>query len=207
MKPGKPMRRAGPTLAIMSVLLGGCASFPENPKLEQYDPEAGYRFEHFGCTDGGEACNETLIVLALSGGGTRAAAFSYGVMKALAGHAVGQERSLLDEVDIVSSVSGGSFAAAYFKLYGRARFIDEFREQVLERKIQNAILARLLLPWNWFKLLSPNYARSDLADAYYDKYIYNGARFGDLRRERPFLVLNATDLTIGARFSFVQSTA
>jgi NTE family protein len=47
--------------------------------------------------------------LALSGGGSRAAAFHIGTLQGLA------EVELLDAVDVVSSVSGGSvFAAAWF---------------------------------------------------------------------------------------------
>jgi hypothetical protein len=46
--------------------------------------------------------------LALSGGGTRSASFSIGVMKAL------HERGILQNVDIMSSVSGGSYALYWY---------------------------------------------------------------------------------------------
>lgn len=46
--------------------------------------------------------------LALSGGGIRSAAFSIGVLKAL------HEKRRLSEIDIISSVSGGSYAASWF---------------------------------------------------------------------------------------------
>jgi hypothetical protein len=46
--------------------------------------------------------------LSLSGGGTRAASFSIGVMKAL------KEYNTLDKVDLISSVSGGSYANYWF---------------------------------------------------------------------------------------------
>ena len=46
--------------------------------------------------------------LALSGGGTRAASFSIGVMKAL------QEEGILDRIDVISSVSGGSYASYWY---------------------------------------------------------------------------------------------
>ena len=62
-----------------------------------------------------------MLILAFSGGGTRAAAFAYGVLEELAATPVvlgGRPRRLLDEVDLISAVSGGSFTAAYYGLYG-----------------------------------------------------------------------------------------
>jgi NTE family protein len=53
--------------------------------------------------------------LTFSGGGTRAAALAYGVLKELKETTIvsgGQRIRLLDEVDSISSVSGGSFTAA-----------------------------------------------------------------------------------------------
>jgi NTE family protein len=55
-------------------LISGCATRPLNAPLAKADPASGYRYETRPKTN--EA--DTLIVLAFSGGGTRAAAFSYG---------------------------------------------------------------------------------------------------------------------------------
>lgn len=51
------------------------------------------------------------IGLSLSGGGYRAAAYHIGTLRAL--HKMG----ILDKVDVISSVSGGSIAAAYYLLH------------------------------------------------------------------------------------------
>jgi NTE family protein len=59
-------------------------------------------------------------MLSFSGGGTRAAALAYGVLQHLARTPIAGGRSLLDEVDVISSVSGGSFTAAFFALNGPA---------------------------------------------------------------------------------------
>ena len=65
---------------------------------------------------------ENLVILAFSGGGTRAAAFSYGVLEFLRRTEVagpkGNKIRLLDAVDVVTGVSGGSFTALAYRLYG-----------------------------------------------------------------------------------------
>ena len=55
-------------------------------------------------------------------------------------------------------------------------------------------------------MASPRYCSSDLAAEYYDHLLFKGATFADLtpRPGRPFLIVNATDLAIGARFEFTQ---
>lgn len=67
-----------------------------------------------------------ILMLAFSGGGTRAAALSYGILKELARTPVSlweAQPRILDEVDIISSVSGGSFAAAYYAHWGGPHFL------------------------------------------------------------------------------------
>ena len=100
---------------------------------------AGYRFDTL---DPGERNSDSLFVcLMFSGGGTRAAALSYGVMEALRDKVIqvdGREKRLLDEVDCISSVSGGSFTAAYYGLY-RERLFEDFRVRFLERDVQGAL--------------------------------------------------------------------
>jgi len=56
--------------------------------------------------------DEMFIGLAISGGGSRAANFGAAVMFELA------DLGLLHRVDAISSVSGGSIAAAYYALQG-----------------------------------------------------------------------------------------
>ena len=90
---------------VLAVLLGGCASRPVTPRIAQVDPLGGYRYETRALRN-----SELLVVLAFSGGGTRAAAFSYGVLELLRSVEVrapgGGSLRLLDAVDIVTGVSG-----------------------------------------------------------------------------------------------------
>jgi NTE family protein len=193
-------------LVGIGLVLGlGCGTyFPTNQPLARWDPEHGYRAE---LHERPQASDELVLLLAFSGGGTRAAAFAYGVLEELAVTHVefdGSVRSLVDEIDQVSGVSGGSFTAAYLGLHGRDAFRD-FPERFLERDVQSALLLRLLWPINWLKLASPYWARSDLAADYYDEQIFAGARFRDMERaDAPFVAIHATDLTTGSPFAFVQ---
>lgn len=173
-------------------------------QVENRAPICPYRFRNLGDPETQDANDETFIALAFSGGGTRAAAFSYGVMEALEATSLGDGRTLLDEVDVISSVSGGSFTAAYYGLFGKERFFHLFRNDVLDRDIESDLIGRIAAPWNWPPLLSPYYGRSDLAAEYYDDAIFEGCTFRDMPRRRPFIVLNATDIGMGAQFSFTQ---
>ena len=48
------------------------------------------------------------------------------------------KRTLLDEVNVIMSVSGGSFTAAYYGLHGKDIF-KSFREAFLLRDVQGAL--------------------------------------------------------------------
>jgi len=191
-------------IALAGVLTGGCASRPVNPRIDAANQRDGYRSE--GRAIRGEA-SDTLVVLAFSGGGTRAASFSYGVLEELRRTEVivnGHKTRLLDEVDIITGVSGGSFTALAYALYGEKLF-DDYEQRFLKRDVQGALLARFLSPGNWPSLWSAGWGRSELAAAYYDEILFNGATFGDLvGKPGPIVFASATDISTGSRLSFVQ---
>ena len=193
--------------------LVSCVSFPENKSISAPIPAEGYRFSGSPEeVDGKDQHKGLFVVLALSGGGTRAAAFSYAVMKALNTELPGALKgTLLDEVDVISSVSGGSFAAAYYALNGKEMFQEggevDFEQEFLRRNVQGALAWRLLSPWNWVRLASPWFDRIDMAAEYYDETIFKEATFGKMskqRKGRPFVFMNATDMSLGSRFEFTQ---
>jgi len=92
--------------------LGGCATRQVNSPIAHYDPGTQHQFEKR--LQRGE--KQDLVVLAFSGGGTRAAAFSYGALEALRRIEIvtktGRKIRLLDEVDVITGVSGGRVEAA-----------------------------------------------------------------------------------------------
>jgi NTE family protein len=185
--------------------LAGCASRPVNPPIAQADPNGGYRFENrVAKTDK----LEDLIILAFSGGGTRAAAFSYGVLEYLRRTemvtAQGKTVRLLDVVDVITGVSGGSFTALAFGLYGDQLFAD-YEQRFLKRNVQGELVARVFNPAYWGTLGGVATGRSEVAAQLYDEILFNGATFADLQRGNgPLIVASATALSTGARFTFTQ---
>ena len=185
------------------ISLAGCAHYSANaPKLA--DHPDGYYYQTHQRTNNSD---ENLLLLAFSGGGTRAAAFSYGLLEALRDTTFetdGKQRRLLDEVDVISSVSGGSFTAAAYGLYGE-RVFDIFEPAFLKRNVDLALLGQVLNPLHWPGLWSATYGRSDLAAKYYDKILFQNARFQTLATNNsPYLVINGTDIATGTRLSFTQ---
>lgn len=61
-------------------------------------------------------------------------------------------------------------------------------------------------PASWPRLAAPAYGRSDLAAAFYDREVFDGGTYADViaRNRRPFVVLNATDMSTGTQFPFIQ---
>ena len=204
------MRQLHYSSMLVVVTLGmlfGCATRPINPPMTQVDPNQGYRYEtraaHRGNID-----TENLVILAFSGGGTRAAAFSYGALEALRRMEVidskGKKVHLLDEVAIVTGVSGGSFTALAYGLYGEKLF-DVYETSFLKRNVQGELIARALNPMNWASLSSPTWGRSEMAAQFYDEILFHDATFADLDRgSGPFVVANATDISTGSRLGFKQ---
>jgi len=150
---------------------------------------------------------ELTVILTFSGGGTRAAALSYGVLKELRKTNIkinNKPRRLLDEVDLISSVSGGSFTSAYYGLFGD-RIFHDFERKFLKKRVQSDLIKlSLLSPKAWIRLLPGLFERSDLAAEYYNQFIFRKKHFRDLRKEAPYIVINATDLSLEQGFAFTD---
>jgi len=185
----------------------GCtAHYPVNEPITSIDESAGYRL---GKQQGHPNQSESLtVIMAFSGGGTRAAAYAYGVLEALRDIEIsweGQQRRLLDEVDTISSVSGGSFTAAYYGLFGE-RIFEDFEEKFLYADVQGHLTSSFLNPFTWFKTGSLFFGRSDYAAEYYDEILFEGKTFGDMlkRTDTPIIQINATEVSSSTQFTFLQ---
>ena len=196
--------------ALVALALTGCnALIPRNSFITQVDPDGGYRISNLlKREERPHNSADALVLLAFSGGGTRAAALSYGVLEELRRTPVtvkGDTHAMLDEVDMVSGVSGGSFTALAYALYGD-RLFTEYESRFLKRDVQGELVARAFSPRNWGHLLNLGYGRSELAADYYDEILFGGATFGDLlkHRQSPAALVAGTDLSTGARFDFTQ---
>jgi NTE family protein len=68
--------------AGLAALVAACAGFPENDARAPGMERAGYRYDVVDAvTDPHRNDPRTLVLLAFSGGGTRAAAMAYGVLE------------------------------------------------------------------------------------------------------------------------------
>src|SRR5262245_22864686 len=145
--------------------------------------------------------------MASSGGGKRSAAFSYGVLRGLRDFQIsidGHDRRLLDEVDTIAAVSGGSFPAAYYGLH-RDRLFTDFDKDFPKQDIEAYIWGIYTMPWKWEWWLNSRYGTSDEMAEVYDKLMFHGATYADLQRlGKPFIAINATDISYGTVFSFIQ---
>jgi NTE family protein len=188
---------------VLCVIAAGCAHWPATPPLERAGLP-GYRFSEAARPGQSE---ELLVVLAISGGGMRAAALGYGALEELRRTEVtvgGVKRRLLDEVDVITAVSGGTLPAVYYGLRGEKTF-EEFERRVLSRNLERELAWRVVSPGNWFRLPSATFGTSDLFAELYDETVFDDATFGDLHRAGgPFVIVNGTDVTSGARFTYTQ---
>lgn len=191
---------AGALLAL--AMLAGCTSYgviKNKPSAAVHNTER-YDLKHFV---NNKSSGDTVFILAFSGGGTRAATMAYGVLEELRDTKItagGRNMRLLDEVDHISSVSGGSFTAAYYGLHGEKIF-DNFEKDFLRANIQKHLVTSLINPFHWF---GPT-GRTERAIDYYQHVLFHGATFADMMQPgRPMIVINASDLAQGVRFSFIQ---
>jgi NTE family protein len=187
--------------ATVLLVLIGCASYGvidnQQQKFNKPDPD------NYALYTQPKVGTDNAVWLAFSGGGTRASALSYGVLEELRDTKINGDdsRSVLAGVDVISSVSGGSFTAAYYGLYGDQIF-EDYESDFLRKNIEKSLIRRMFLnPLQWFRRTG----RTEQAIRFYDKNIFHGATFADLKAKKgPTLLINATDLGYGVRFTFIQ---
>jgi NTE family protein len=210
------VRRSHPIRAALArsaglcaaLLLGACASVqpahnrPSTTALK-IEPE-DYRPQNMQRGEGNS--DAFLFTVIFSGGGMRSAAASYYLLDAFRKQPIridGQERPLLNEIDFMSSVSGGSIAAAYYVLH-RERMFTDFEPQVLRRDMQGELFSALFNPRKSWNLTGETYGRGDYLADYFDRELFEGKTFAQMPRVRPFLRIGSTDMLSGKRVEFTQ---
>ena len=149
------------------------------------------------------------IGVAISGGGSRAANFGAAVLQYL------DELGILQHVTAISSVSGGSLAAAYYVLkrpHSTSEW-SEFRERMRTNFIEEWARRIFLSPANWLRFLLTDYSRTDVLASVFDDKLFGRAKFSQLTNDSPRLFINATSLSQGGEqvtftnqyFSFLKS--
>jgi NTE family protein len=188
------------TWIVLLCSLAGCAS----THFENTSLAAGQINDERRTVDDSHA-DRPLILLAVSGGGSRAAALGWAVLRELNGFrytARGQSRSLIDDVGVVSSVSGGSVIAADFALYG-PQGLDRFASDFLLPDNMRTLAINSLNPLNWLKLAITGSSRIDMVESLFDKELFKEKTFSELNQpDKPYLILNATDMASGEVFAF-----
>jgi NTE family protein len=179
-----------------------------NAPLAQYDPDYGYRSTNLPPSKTGSS-DSLFVVASFSGGGARASALSYGVLRELARTPIrwdGVDKRLVDELNIINALSGGSFTAAYYALYGD-RIFHDFEYRFLRKDWESELRSRIFRsPSNWLRLWSPYFGRAHVFSELLDQALFDGHTFGDLvaQRRRPMVFIHASDMASLSRFEFNQ---
>lgn len=197
------MRGLPPLLLLLAGLLAGCST--SHPWINQPLTETKLVEERVEQGLGNADDLSMLVAVTLSGGGARAAAFGYGVLQEMRASPVqwnGRRTTLLDEVDVISGVSGGSILATYYAAFGSQTF-PRFEEEFLRQDFQQSLISNVLRPASLYELTSPWFGRGHLLARRLDA-LYQGKTFADLGPATggPRLLVSATDLSLGSSFEF-----
>lgn len=202
------LRTVAPAAAL-AVWLAGCSGFIRSDPLNR--PIVGSAESAFAASREHKdqtATDDVFVGLAFSGGGTRAAAFSYGVLSEIDRTQVRSRtgsHSLLDRVAFVSGVSGGSVLTAYYGLKKRAALAD-FRERFLIRNAEEG-LSTSVNPVNLVRAFG-NGGVNDAAQLsrWLDDNLFDGASFADFRKTPgPRVWINASDIYNRTPFVFGEA--
>ncbi len=149
--------------------------------------------------------DDLYIGLAFSGGGMRATAFAYGMLQELQATKTGSPNGLLDNVHLVSGVSGGSVMAAQLGLKG-PEGITGFREKFLITDAEAYMTTSGFNPLTIAKGIAGGVNGRDTFGRTLDETLFHGATFADLRKSHIKTWINATDMANNTPFLFSPET-
>lgn len=199
--------RAGGVVAF-AALVAGCTQAIHNDPVNQPLTANPAQVEAALTPSVPDNYDDTVVALSFSGGGMRAAAFSYGVLTGFDQTRVPTRQgpvSLLDRLDFLSGVSGGSVLAAYYGLHGRAA-LGDFKQRFLDVNAEEGLQTNLSLI-NIAKGLEGGVNDASQFPVWLDAHLYNHATFRDLLgRSRPRVWINASDIYNRTAFIFAPVT-
>nr|WP_018183831.1 patatin-like phospholipase family protein [Kaistia granuli] len=197
------LRIVGFTAAI---LVSGCTSIDTTP-INQPGRQPGSPSSH-ALPDPGDD-GSTIVALAFSGGGTRAAAFAYGALTELDTLVIDDapyERSLVDDVRSVAGTSGGAVMAAYLGYKGKGEFAD-FRTRFLDQDAE-AYMRTSANPANL--LTATVYGGANDRSSFgrwLDERLFDGQTYAAFQKpDRPLVWITASDIYNNTPFLFTQDT-
>jgi NTE family protein len=196
-------------LLAMSVAVGCEYVRPiPNVPLEKWEPTGGYRFTNVAPPEADNS-DSLLFVAAFSGGGTRASTLAFGALRELANQPIvweGKKKRLLDELDLIHALSGGTFTGGYYALF-RDQIFHDFEHRFLRKDWDTELRERILKsPSNWIRLWSPYFGRAHIMAELLDEALFEHKTYGELAalHQRPMLIIHASDMATLARFEFTQ---
>ncbi|MCX7624995.1 MAG: patatin-like phospholipase family protein, partial [Candidatus Sumerlaeaceae bacterium] len=154
-----------------------------------------------------------IVMMSISGGGSRAAYYAACVMEQLAQiPSPSGKGSVLDDVRVVSGISAGSLAATWFTLHYRERYTPDFFHRfkaAMAANLQWRTYGHMVVfPPLALELVATPITRTDLLANEMEHLLGSGpVTFDDLREletdtkdPAPILVINGTALNTGQRF-------
>jgi NTE family protein len=197
-------------LFMLFAVVSGCEYVRPIPNvpLEKWEPDGGYRFTNVA-PPGTENSDSLLFVAAFSGGGTRASTLAFGALRELANQQIvweGKKKRLLDELDVIHALSGGTFTGGYYALF-RDQIFHDFEYRFLRKDWESELKERILKsPSNWIRLWSPYFGRSHIMAELLNEALFEHKTYADLAalHQRPMLIIHASDMATLARFEFTQ---
>jgi NTE family protein len=203
-------RRCACLLLLVMSVVAGCEYVRPIPNvpLEKWEPTGGYRFTNVAPPEA-ENSDSMLFVAAFSGGGTRASTLAFGALRELAHQQIvweGKRKRLLDELDLIHALSGGTFTGGYYALF-RDQIFHDFEHRFLRKDWDGELRDRILKsPSNWIRLWSPYFGRAHIMAELLDEALFERKTYDDLAalHQRPMLIIHASDMATLSRFEFTQ---
>ncbi|MBC5763404.1 patatin-like phospholipase family protein [Ramlibacter albus] len=204
----RPAWRTALCLGLAALTLAGCTVVSGRPGVSyRNEPDLGRSFIRPQnpvprAPTAWVADKPQFVGLAISGGGSRSANFGMAALQEL------DELGVLQHVDAVSAVSGGSIPAAYFALNGERTDWSLRARELAATDFALPLIGKLFNPVSLAATTFTDRDRSDMLAELFEEKLFGGrsvtfAELGPRGPRRPAVYFNATDTTNGGtRFVF-----